>query len=475
MKPLSAIDNIFLLMEQRQQPLHVGALCLFTPPPDAPPDFALQLAERLRQSAQAAAPFNRRLVSRAGFKFWDESGDFDLAQHFVHLALPKPGRVRELLAMVSRVHAAHLDRAYPLWRIYLIEGLDDGRIALYSKIHHALVDGVAGIRLLMKSMAPDAETSITMPAPWEVRTRRTRERRLPVPTPSLRGVNALRALAQQGLDGVTPVFQQFRQVRRDQRAGREDCIGSLQAPRSILNNNISGSRRFAAQSYETPRIKAIARRFDATVNDVVLAMCGGALRRYLGELNALPDAPLVAAVPVSTRRDDGDSGNEVAFALTHLGTHIACPEARLLAVKACMDYNKQVLRALNPSQLMAYEGLMFAPGVFNLLTGFIRIKTIVNVVISHVPGPRTETYWQGCKLDGVYPVSLLVNNIALNITLVSRHDFIDFGLIGCRKTLPSLQRLLDYLGESLDELEAGGAPVVPAVKAKARQASKAPA
>lgn len=454
MKPLSAIDNVFLLMEQRQQPLHVGALCLFTPPPDAPPDFALQLAERLRQTAQAAAPFNRRLVSRAGIKFWDESADFDLAQHFVHLALPKPGRIRELLAMVSRVHAAHLDRAYPLWRIYLIEGLEDGRIALYSKIHHALVDGVAGIRLLMKSMATDAETSITMPAPWEVRTRRTRERRLPVPAPSMRGFSAMRAMAKQGYNGVAPVLQQMRQVRRDQRDQREDCVSSLQAPRCLLNQPITGSRRFAAQSYATPRIKAIARRFDATVNDVILAMCGSALRRYLGELEALPEAPLIAAVPVSTRRDDGDSGNEVAFALAHLGTHIECPEARLRAVKACMDYNKSVLRTLNPSQLLAYEGLMFAPGLINMLTGFSKEKTIVNVVISHVPGPRTETYWQGCRLDGVYPVSLIIDSIALNITLVSRHDFIDFGLLGCRKTLPHLQRLLDYLGDAIDELEA---------------------
>lgn len=454
MKPLSAIDTVFLLMEQRQQPLHVGALCLFTPPTDAPPDFALQLAERLRQTASAAPPFNRRLVSRAGFRFWDESSEFDLAQHFVHLALPRPGRVRELLAMVSRVHSAHLDRAYPLWRTYLIEGLDDGRIALYSKIHHALVDGVAGIRLLMKSMAPDPEASLTMPAPWEVRTRRTRERRLPVPGPSLRGLEALRSMARQGVDGVTPVLQQLRRVRRDRRDQREDCVGSLQAPRCILNQPITGSRRFAAQSYETPRIKAIARHFDATANDVILAMCGGALRRYLSEMNELPDAPLIAAVPVSTRRDDGDSGNEVAFALTHLGTHLADPEARLLSVKACMDYNKSVLRTLNPAQLMAYEGLMFAPGLVNLLTGISRDRTIVNVVISHVPGPRTDTYWQGCRLDGIYPVSLIVNQIALNITLVSRHDYVDFGLLGCRQTLPHLQRLLDGLGESLDELEA---------------------
>ena len=196
MKQLSAIDTLFLLMEQRQQPLHVGALCLYEPPPGAPPEFALNLAERMRESTAAARPFNRRLVSRAGLKFWQEDTNFDLAHHFVHLALPKPGRIRELLAMVSRVHSAHLDRAYPLWRTYLIEGLEDGRIATYSKIHHSLVDGVAGIRLMLKSMSPDVAASLEMPAPWEVRTRKTRERTLPVPT----GTTMFRAR------GSTPFF-----------------------------------------------------------------------------------------------------------------------------------------------------------------------------------------------------------------------------------------------------------------------------
>lgn len=460
MKLLSPIDNAFLMLEQRQQPLHVGALCLFTPPADASPDFAYQLAERLRQSNFASPPFNRRLVRRFGLNFWEDVEDFEIAQHFVHLALPQPGRMRELLAMISRVHAAHLDRAYPLWRIYLIEGLADGRIALYSKIHHALVDGIAGIRLLMKTMSPDPVASLSIPPPWEAHTRRSRARSLPVPDPALRSVRALRALAREGVAGLTPLISRLRETRRDFKSGNPDCVGSLQAPRSLFNDRITGSRRFAAQSYPTARIKAIAQRFNATTNDVILTMCGAALRHYLLDNDALPATPLIAAVPVSTRRDDGNTGNEVAFALTHLGTHIADPEARMRAVKGCMDYNKRVLRSLKPSQLLAYEGLLFAPGVLNLLTGFNRQHSMVNVVISHVPGPKQDLYWQGCRLDGLYPVSLIINRIALNITLVSRHDYIDFGLIGCRKTLPSLQRLLDYLADAIDELDHQGVPPI---------------
>lgn len=454
MKPLSLIDNAFLLLEQRQQPLHVAALCLLQPPADAPPDFAYRLAERMRQSTGAVPPFNHRLVRRAGINFWEEAEDFDIAQHFVHLALPKPGRMRELLAMISRVHAAHLDRAYPLWRCYLIEGLADGRIALYFKIHHALVDGVAGIRLLMKTMAPDAETSLAIPPPWEAHTRRGGKRSLPLPSPGLRGVETLRGLARQGVASAAPVWHRLSQSRRDKRAGNPACVDAAQAPRSIFNQNISGSRRFAAQSYSRTRIKAIAERFGATSNDVVLAVCGSALRHYLIDNNALPSEPLVAAVPVSTRSDDGTTGNEVAFALTHLGTHIADPAERLCAVKGCMDYNKAALRSLNPAQLFAYEGLLFAPSLFGLLTGQRRGRTVVNVVISHVPGPSEDLYWQGCRLDGIYPVSVVIHQIALNITLISRNEEIDFGLIGCRRTLPHMQRLLDYLEEGIAELEA---------------------
>lgn len=456
MKRLMPMDLLFLMMERRHQPFHVGALSLFHPPPGAAPDFATQLAEQLRQSRQAAAPFNRRLVSRFGMKFWEEDSDFDLAHHFVHLSLPKPGRIRELLAMVSRVHSAHIDRSYPLWRTYLIEGLEDGRIASYSKIHHALVDGVAGIRLMLKSMSPDAAESLQMPPPWEVRTRKTRSGGMPMPNAPMGGINALRGLAREGVKSLPRLASAFNETWRDLRAHHPDLVHSLQAPRCILNHSISGSRRFAAQSYSAARIKQVARAFGATANDVILAMCGGALKRYLGELSELPKRPLIAAVPVSLRRDDGDSGNEIAFALTTLATDLDDAGARMRAIKACMDYNKARMRQLTPAQLMAYGAAVLLPGAINLLSGLGK-TTAMNLVISHVPGPRSPMYWQGCQLTGIYPVSLVADGMALNITLISRHDSIDFGLIGCRKTLPSLQRLLDHLSDELEALEVAAA------------------
>ena len=168
MKRLSMVDDMFLRFESRRLPLHIGMLLLLEPPEDAAEDFAARLAEKLKQSARSAPPFNRRLVRRRGLHYWEDDDEFDLAHHFVHTALPKPGRIRELLAMISRVHCAHIDRAYPLWRIYFIEGLEDGRFAVYMKMHHAVADGVAGMRMLMEAMSPDPTQSVQLPPMWEV-------------------------------------------------------------------------------------------------------------------------------------------------------------------------------------------------------------------------------------------------------------------------------------------------------------------
>ncbi len=455
LRRLSTMDSAFLLLERRHLPFHVGGLMLFKPPADAPPDFVARLAERLRRSTRTAAPFNCRLVSHLGAPFWEEDRDFDLAHHFVHLALPQPGRIRELLGMVARIHSAHLDHAYPLWQTYLIEGLEDGRIAVYSKIHHALVDGVAALRVQLKTMSPDRQESLSLPAPWELKTCKTRDAPLPVPAFSAGSIATLSALVRSGRKSIPAVARQLQRSWQDYRSHNPDLVTSFSAPRCILNQKVTGSRRFAAQSYATARIKAVGECFGATSNDVVLAMCGGALRRFLQELDDLPETPLIAGVPVSTRHDASDSGNQVFFALTNLATHLADPAARLRAVKSCMDYNKQRMAQMSIAELVAYSSAMYAPGALNMLTGLVdRRHTLMNVVISHVPGPRTPMYWQGCELTGLYPVSIVMDGIALNITLVRRHDFIDFGLIACRKTVPRVQRLLDHLETELQELEA---------------------
>jgi len=168
MKALSPMDQTFLWLERRNQPMHVGGLQLITPPPDAPPDFVQRIAERIRNPAEAVPPFNQRLVQRFGVWFWTEDEDFDIEAHVRVLALPRPGRIRELLALASQLHSNHLDRARPLWEYYIIDGVEGGRVAVYTKIHHAMVDGVAAMRMLMRSMSEDPAAR-RLPAIWAKR------------------------------------------------------------------------------------------------------------------------------------------------------------------------------------------------------------------------------------------------------------------------------------------------------------------
>ncbi|MDR3417287.1 MAG: wax ester/triacylglycerol synthase family O-acyltransferase [Nevskia sp.] len=454
MKRLSLIDDMFLRVESRRQPLHIGTLMLFELPQNAPKDFTAKLAERLRQSTHAASPFNWRLVRRRGLHYWTEDEHFDLGQHFVHTCLPSPGRIRELLSLISRVHSGHLDREYPLWRMYLIEGIEGGRIALYLKIHHAVTDGVAGMRMVSEMMAGSAEESVKLPPPWEISRRKSNAQPLPVPTPAAGILPALQAVAREGLASVSPLLRELRGTLQDARAAHPHLVLAGQAPRTVFNQKVSATRRFAAQSYATSRIRAVANALGASLNDVILAMCGGALRSYLKAAGSLPRQSLVAAVPVSIRRGGGGLGNKVSFTMTTLATDLDDPARRLCVIKECMDYNKQRMRELEATQVQAYAALVLLPGAIKAMLGLNPEMALASVVISHVPGPRQDMYWQGARLTGLYPVSLVTDSGALNITVVSRHDFVDFGLIACRKSVPHMQRLLEDLESALKELEA---------------------
>jgi diacylglycerol O-acyltransferase / wax synthase len=454
MKRLSLIDDLFLRVESRRQPFHIGMLMLFELPQGATKDFAARLARRLRQSTHAASPFNWRLARRRGLHYWTDDELFDLDQHFVHTCLPEPGRVRELFALISRIHSAHLDREYPLWRMYLIEGIEGGRIALYLKIHHAVTDGVAGMRMVSEMMAGAADESLLLPPPWEVIRRKSNAQPLPVPTPAAGILPALQSLAREGLASLKPLLRELRGTFRDARAAHPHLVLAGQAPRTLFNQTVSASRRVAAQSYATARLRAVAKALGASLNDVVLAMCSGALRIYLRETGRLPDRPLVAAVPVSVRKGTGELGNKVSFTMTTLATDLDDPAERVRAIKECMDYNKQRIRELEATQVQAYAALLLLPGAVKAMLGQDPDSALASVVISHVPGPRQDMYWQGCRLAGLYPVSLVTDTGALNITVVSRHDFVDFGLIACRKSVPHMQRLLEDLESSLKELEA---------------------
>jgi WS/DGAT/MGAT family acyltransferase len=225
-------------------------------------------------------------------------------------------------------------------------------------------------------------------------------------------------------------------------------------PRTSFNRNITGARRFVAQSWSLERVRAMGKAYDGTINDAVLAMCSGAMRKYLQSLNELPDKPLKAMAPVSIRaKDDIDSGNSVAAVTANLATHIDDPAERMRTIQASMNAAKAQLREMTAQQIQIYTAITQMPQMLTALTRTADKFPAYSVTISNVPGPREQLYWNGARLDGMYPASIPVDGMAMNITQVSNNKNIDFGITACRRSVPHVQRLIDYLEDALVELE----------------------
>jgi len=453
-------DSMFLLAESREHPMHVGGLQLLVPPEDSGPEFVGEMIEQFRSEGGASALFRQRPadpVGTVGQLWWTVDDTIDFDYHVRHSAVPGPGRIRELLQLTSRWHGSLLDRHRPLWECHIVEGLADGRVAVYSKIHHALVDGVSALRLMQRSYSPDPTARDCLP-PWMLPARRPSAGgelvrtggRLPDPLGVLRSASEVAG----DLAGLVPVgVKVARQVFRD------GDVTLPRAPKTILNGPVGGARRFAAQSWPIERIRQVARSSATTLNDVVLAMVSGALREYLLEQNALPDEPMTAMVPVSLAlREDSagekDGGNKVGAIVVNLATDRAHGATRLEEISYSSKQAKKILHDLSPAQILAFSAAQMAPLAFAPVPGFVKYtRPPFNVIVSNVPGLKDDVYFNGARLDGLYPVSIVMDGQALNITLTSRAGHLDFGLIGCRTSLPHLQRLLTHLEDALAELE----------------------
>ena len=445
MRPLHPIDFIFLSLEKRQQPMHVGGLFLFQIPDNAPASFIQDLVADIRTSKSIPIPpFNNKLNGL----FWDEDQEFDLDHHFRHIALPQPGRIRELLTYISQEHSALLDRAKPLWTCNIIEGIEGNRFAMYFKIHHAMVDGIAGMRLVEKSLSHDPDAKSIVP-PWCVEG--PRAKRLKQPKTSK--IKGFISTVKSQLESTPGVLYELSQTITKDIGRNPDYVSSFQAPSSILNQRVSSSRRFAAQSYEFSRLTAIAKALNVTINDVVLAVCSGALREYLITQNALPKKPLIAMVPASVRDDNSDLSNRITMILANLGTHKEEPLERLQIIRRSMLNAKQKFKRMNSSQILNYSAFVYSAAGLNIASGLMPKRQAFNLVISNVPGPSEPLYWNGAKLDALYPASIVLDGQALNITMTSYLDKLEVGLTACRNALPKMQNLLTHLEEEIQKFE----------------------
>ncbi|SDC97762.1 WS/DGAT/MGAT family O-acyltransferase [Rhodococcus tukisamuensis] len=454
--PMSPADSMFLLGESREHPMHVGGLALLAPPEGGDADDVRAMLDSALAGGAVSPVLRkrpRRSLTSLGQWGWEEDVEVDLSHHIRHSALPQPGGVKELLELVSRLHAHLLDRNRPLWEMHLIEGLSDGRFAVYMKIHHAVTDGVSAMKLLRSTLSEDSGER-GMPAPWEPLAR-DRPARVPAAAPdgfNLLGLPGAAVGAVRGAFGLLPVLATTVDRARNNRGGSL----SLAAPKSILNVPIGGARRFAARSWPIERLRLVAKAGDATINDVVLAMCSGALRSYLDELDVLPADPLVALVPVSLRREgvESKSGNDFGLLSCNLATHLEEPAERFDAVRKTMGEGKEEMSTRSSGEILAMSALGAVPLVLGVLFGERAPIRPPNVMISNVPGPGMPLYWNGARLTALYPLSIAVDGQALNITITSTDDEIAFGITGCRRSVPPLAPLLGCLDDELGALEA---------------------
>jgi WS/DGAT/MGAT family acyltransferase len=456
-KTLNLLDLSFVLMESRQTPMHVAGLQTFSLPADAPRDYTKHLFEYLRRQPITAPPFNfvlRGLKSGHLLPTFETSSHIDLDYHLRHSALPYPGGERELGVLVSRLHSNPLDFSRPLWEMHLIEGLHGNRFALYTKLHHSLADGVSGVGLL--SFSDDPAESDTPPM-WAVeRERRSRDvhdarslRALGVLSTALR--DQARALPNliEGLAGTVKAALGLKPV--------PEFASLTEAPRTIFNVDVTPHRRVATQAVSLARMKAISRAAGGSVNDVLLAACSGALRRYLGELGELPKKSLIASIPVALPRDTsrpGGGGNAISFANVRLASDIDDLRERFELVRRSSAAGREHLRKMGPAALMTYTVLISSPQMLTRLPAIgSRIPPIYNVIVSNVPGPRRRLYFHGAELETYYPISALAHGQALNITVLSYAGRLHIAVTACADRVPHVQRLAVCIGEAIDELE----------------------
>ena len=301
------------------------------------------------------------------------------------------------------------------------------------------------MRLVEKSLSQSPNEPVTLPI-WSLITRNNNQTDKLLPA-----ARSMTRIIKDQLSTIKPVFTEL--IDNFKHNGEEDYVGTFDAPMSILNQRISASRRIAAQSYDIERFRKVAQAFDMSINDVVLAVCSGALRNYLMAMDALPSKPLIAFVPMSLRYDESASGNQITFLMANLGTHLDDPVRRLQVIHGSMSSGKRRFQRMNPAQIINYSAIAYAWEGLNVLTGLFPRKQAFNLIISNVPGSKKELFWNGAPLKALYPASILVDGQGLNITLASYLDRIEFCITACSKLLPHIQDMLVFLEEEISLLE----------------------
>jgi len=464
-RKLSGIDADMLYGEMPAWHMHVGGLIVLDPS-TVPGGFDHEAARReVAVLAAGVAPLRERLLEvpfGLDRPSWVDDPSFDVDAHLHRVAVPSPGGAHELAELAGVLLSTKLDRSRPLWEMWFIEGLEHGYVAILAKIHHACADGMGGALLMGQLLTIEPR-----PAPSE----------MPPPSPGETIPSAVRLLA-----GVVPSFASL-PVRMARTLGRTATSAwklarrprsdsgvppalPFTAPHTVLNHPVTSRRSFAFAGVPLADVKAVAHAFDATVNDVVLALCGGALRRYLAARDELPDTPLIAAVPVSVRTEEtfASFGNMVSGWFANLATDVDDPGARVLVIRDAARSAKRMYESGVEDVVMDWADLP-APALWAAGVRFYewsrlseRLPPLFNLLVSNVPGPPMQLFAGEARVVAVYPFGPVLDSIGLNITVLSYRDSIGFGLMTCPELVPDVWSLADGLHEALAELVKAAEP-----------------
>ncbi len=463
MKALSGLDGAFLHLETPETPMHVASLHLFDLPAGYKGDFFTGIQRQLASRLHLAPVFLRKLAPmplQFANPAWIREDHIDLAYHVQRLRLPPPGTQAQLEDCVARLHSELLDHTRPLWRLFVIDGLQSGQAAYYIKVHHAVLDGQAGVLLAQVLF------DIT-PKPRALRAS-GRARVLPAEHP---GIGALAAAALKHDIGqyikfvrhLPDVLRTLGGMLKGVPGGTRPTLSQNFAfgPKTAINGVITGERSFAALSIPLDVLKPLARAHNATLNDIVLALCSGALRRYLAQHGGIPKKPLMAAMPISLRAaGNTDYTTQATMSLVNLNTQIADPVRRLRAICAATGAVKELAQRARGVLPTDFPTITVPWILHSLATLYGRsgiadaIPPIANVVISNVPGPQVPLYAAGARMATYWPLSIPEHGVGVNITVMSYAGTMGFGFTTASSAVPDARKLTAALAAALEELMA---------------------
>lgn len=456
MNHLSGMDASFLHLESPEMPMHVGSLQILDLPEGYAGDYYEDVKSYMASRIHLASVFQRKLALMPfdlANPVWVDDEDVDLDYHVRHVILPRPGTVEQLEKYVARLHSSLLDRSRPLWETYVIEGLNNGQVAVYNKAHHAGIDGQAGVAIAKALLSDSAN-----PPPVKPPRPRLRTNQYQLGVAELAGAALSNSIVQavklvRSLPEVVEALASVLYPKSESDGKRHLSLPTFQfGPRTQLNVAITNQRSYAARSLSLAEVKSMAKRSGTSLNDIVLAICAGALRRYLNDYDVRPDKPLIAGVPVSLREaGNTDANNQVSMMLVSLATDIKDPLERLLAINASANLGKKFqgsVKGVIPTDFPSLGVPLLMSGLASLY-GRSRIANrmppLANVAISNVPGPQFPLYFAGAKLAHFFPVSIPGHGIALNITVQSYNGLLEVGLTACRRALPDVVDLGNYI------------------------------